>query len=121
MDTSKDYILMCDEAIPVQKGWKIQEGDHYSTMFSTGIVNSTTIHYFPQYGERNFTWLPRQDQIQNMIQKADVILLQKFVDWILTNWAIDISYTYEQLWLMYYMEIKQEMEWNVKKKKWTTL
>lgn len=88
MDTTKEYISMCEKAIEIQKLWNPTYGDYLSETFihrfncrKVGIYLSVTHQNFvKEYKNKDerraefidefkteFDWLPRQDQLQEML------------------------------------------------------
>jgi len=121
MDTSELYIKMCDcDEIqePKRKGGLVHGDYFYSPTYRDwdivydknkcyrfGIINDTT-------------WLPRQDQIQEMILKYDYhspfMQLCRWSEW---TYVIDKEYfdkftSMEQLWLAFYMKKKHGKVWD---------
>jgi len=119
MDTSKYYILMCGKAKEIQelrREWK--EGD----IFSRGHIDFNKICYVScdaltsWYIRRNDDiWLPRQDQLQEMINKNNFEAYKEFELWYL-NADIKQFTSLEQLWLAFVMKEKNNKLWN--RKKW---
>ncbi len=141
MDTSKEYIKMCEKAIGIQKLWKVKEGDYACiierehnndlnesviitevsrvseiTHFSTlGLKNDYSASWF--YPERNI-WLPKQDQLQGMLNRTTWHLEQSFHYWFLERSKIkgnSDKRTMEQLWLAFVMKENFNKTWNGKK------
>ncbi len=129
MDTSKEYIKMCERAEEIQKNWRpTVEDDVYIPLFETVSFIKNEVFYkgyfiwgFPtQMTKEDLIWLPRQDQLQEMIQeKYEMKLagnyqmlyhllhfadLHKFDDW-----------SMEQLWLAFVMKEKYKKVWNGEK------
>ena len=129
MDTSEIYIKMCD-CDEVQRGWEPDWGDWYKDG-QNGDVQCVAIDdeedvaddlercghkYCPM-------WLPRQDQIQEELDKkkynAAYVLLQRINQWMTetadkTLISQDTHYSMEQLWLMFYMNENHNKIWNGK-------
>jgi len=102
MDTSKEYILMCEKAEEIQKQWEPKEWDYvYNQDDVFGYIDRSEIHiwcilpesiadsgYYGPYlydGEicderyKDCIWIPRQDQLQEMLsQYENMTLLFKF-------------------------------------------
>ena len=74
MDTSGDYIKMCEQATEVQEAWLSSHGDYYLWRYKTGRYGHWHINPV-MWGlpgrrrrlSRQNIWLPRQDQLQKMI------------------------------------------------------
>ncbi len=133
MDTSEIYINMCD-CPEIQKQWKLQNGDFfYDIRISIGngvcpyMIGYEGKHFdeFGEYADVEFcTWLPRQDQIQEMIDDDPMYKkgqgwctmprkftkrLAEFVD---SNDYNMVATSMEQLWLAFYMEEKYSLVWD---------
>ena len=88
MDTSKEYIKMCEKAKEIQEAWKPQESDVIFSVAEKGIKYvSSNPHYWTNCdlikdyqiiknpkGIKTVAnvwyevvWLPRQDQLQEMV------------------------------------------------------
>lgn len=131
MDTSKEYILMCDKALEIQlKILKYQNDDgivycsHCDKTYDFGFDNFmwqeefgngekcqqfTSSYYtsdFPIYHGKKAIWLPRQDQLQDMIKNSysnliePLIALLSFFEFF--KYPTTLS-SFEQLWLAYIM------------------
>ncbi len=72
MDTSKEYIKMCD-CEEIQNEWTRQAGDFYS-------INREDVSVYFGMDDSYMMWLPRQDQLQEMI-KLDTY------EWIKKCWS----------------------------------
>lgn len=113
MDTSPEYVKQCEKAEEIQKGHELEEPDYFST---DGVkVESFCYEYQPDAG----IWLPRQDQLQDMIRLfpdvkfMPVHLVEKIHKFMFTDYA---EYTclfgsMEQLWLAFYMKEQYEKSW----------
>ena len=80
MDTSKEYIRMCERAEEIQKNWRpAVEDDVYIHSFETVSFIKNEVFYkgyfiwgFPtQITKEDLIWLPRQDQLQEMIMNME--------------------------------------------------
>lgn len=153
MDTSKEYVKMCSEAPEIQALHKPEEGDFYCN----GGFKGSIYHENPgpvkvccgvQQDEKcvvtlcgphnnwetdgdraNRVWLPRQDQLQEMVirwgkdPKPEYwpLLLFGFVDWSKNYALITERYmkepcpfpdTLEKLWFSFVMHDKYKKMWN---------
>lgn len=118
MNISKEYIKMCDcpeiqehkPKITKNKNWLTKEGvliDIVGNYWSTG-------HYQ--------AWLPRQDQIQEMLPdifsyREIVPLTQKFAKFtvmVIQKYRF-MGRTMEQFWLAFYMHEEHKKTWNGEK------
>jgi len=111
MDTTKEYIKMCDcPEIQVQVGeYDEHNYIHLGDDFGLGNLNDQV-------------WLPRQDQLQEMIELVDGVnyhfqdLNRHFSDWIKRHdcrW-MHCTASAEQLWLAFVMKEKYNKAWNGK-------
>jgi hypothetical protein len=138
MDTSKEYILMCEKAEEIQKQWKPKEWDCvYNQGDVFGYIDRSEIHvwcilpesiadsgYYGPYvydGEicderyKDCIWIPRQDQLYEIswTSKFDNLRFhEKMVDWFGKEHHNDMFSSMEQLWLCYVMEEKYNKHWN---------
>ena len=121
MDTSKAYIKMCD--CP-----EIQDKDMGGLyMFNHGPVKGRLYWSDTEIGKSADVdiWLPRQDQIQEMLfpsleemQLSIIEMIEEFDVFVMeTNLANEALGSMEQLWLAFYMHEKYQKIWNGKK--WT--
>lgn len=123
MDTSKEYIDMCEKAKELQHSC-----DEKTLKFIHHIVNWHINEHF-EYSFRTFfvkkeddcslqlIWLPRQDQLQDMMEYeypiADLqISLNNFIDD--DSSILNEIKSMEQLWLAFVMKKKHNKEWDGK-------
>lgn len=112
MDTSKEYIKMCDcEEIQDGKGRNVsfQNIDREGDWWIQVDIQSTDGHN---------VWLPRQDQLQEMLNYKEPIvfnLVSNLNIWIMDN-PKKVCFSMEQLWLEFVMETKHNKTWD--KDKW---
>lgn len=117
MDTSKKYIKMCEKATKIQSG---SQFGHVKFNYFAG--QSLRIYYGGiDTIETHYIWLPRQDQLQEMLPNYDLDSLEvKF-----HLWLNDINYSsnselksFEQLWLAFVMKEKFNKYWDNEKSDW---
>lgn len=130
MDTSEVYIKMCEKAEEIQElrvptttqspysFW--QEGDYY---FLDKEPSVYSFHWSPHHIS-NAVWLPRQDQLQEMVRSETTIgtatakpesswqLSQRFWNWLWSKEEIVSDKSMEQLWLAFVMKEKYGKVWN---------
>jgi len=127
MDTSEQYIKMCEKAEEIQRLRPIEPpfdkweaGDFYAADCPLGPCVS--VHNDAgSYGLGQFTtWLPRQDQLQEMMMPslgndfigcAPFILNERLHDSLprgIVNWGA----SYEELWLAFVMKKRYNKIWN---------
>lgn len=148
MDTSEKYILMCEKAEEVQEAWKPDKGD----FFILGIINTRSKHFAISILGCHWaecescrtevddlrdecTWLPRQDQLQEMVYHEAVepwLILDDIHSTITpfsteTEVPISIKSQYakftsmEQLWLAFVMHEKYQKRWSEKDNEWISI
>jgi hypothetical protein len=121
MDKSSQYIKMCESAKVIQKQWKPEFGDFFVSM-SLGLTSpcqpiandlEKKVSYLKTI---NAVWLPRQDQLQEMV-------IEKYA----TPWDLTIAFSnvlmadngpyfdnfdsMEKLWLAFIMFEKHKKKW----------
>ncbi len=114
MDTSKEYVKMCQLATEIQKD------DFDIKDFKHDISDGNMI--YPKY-----VWLPRQDQLQDMLKYKvhKHFLAYKFALWChggqefgkiipAHNTGVDGDNSMEQLWLAFVMKENYDKKWNGK-------
>ena len=120
MDTSKQYIEMCN--CPEIQGdrdgnsqateWR--EGDYLCQPTIGGATNDKVFTEYewarePWFG--TYLWLPRQDQLQEMLHKEFVLQLIDLQDMVEEGRWHDVD-SMEQLWLAFVMKEKHGKTWN---------
>jgi hypothetical protein len=122
MDTSKRYIEMCEKAEEIQK---IEPSNSYSK-FQQGNVYHFDDRVYYQHVPPNVpgiktTWLPRQDQLQDMIKAYDdkeYTADEKRAVWFMVyEFSVSTEFdSFESLWLQFvmchkYFKIWKDQEW----------
>jgi len=138
MDTTPKYIKMCEMAEEIQEGWEPKEGNcAYSLRGGAYILFTQVILIGDALGRFKFdhTWLPRQDQLQEMINQDCVLheQIELFGEWCnpydeyqrdhcrrMQNYVESLA-SFEQLWLAYVMHEKYGKVWDDKKEEWVHL
>jgi len=139
MKIDKKYIKMCEKAEEIQKKWKPQEWDYcycygefggvvvlseYETdggVYGHGIEDGKIICTDIDYMEREIKhiWLPRQDQLQEMLNikwhELGIILYLLIGFWKVNEKKFS---SIEQLLLAFVMKKKYNKEWNDEKEEW---
>jgi len=132
MEKIDQYIKMCEKAIEIQESYRsrIPSGDD---MFRGKIYHGIELfgHLTPTNVPvtDNYIWLPRQEQLQEMIfEKTAVSLACRFKDFIVrplfdktAPYKFTPDYSMEQLWLAYVMYTKFGKVWNQDKSGWSSL
>lgn len=128
MDTSKEYIKMCNES-EIQKYWKFEVGDYVFRrdkkdikIICEGCYDVFDVVAINDLSRQDLILLPKQDQLQSMI---DFMQHDKFYyainDEEYSSWIVDKKRiprfnvrSYEQLWLAFVMKEKYNKVWNGK-------
>ena len=63
---------------------------------------------------REDVWLPRQDQLQEMMNESKFILIERFYKFVNDNIPFCREKSMEQLWLVFVMKEKFNKMWNGK-------
>ena len=139
MDTSEIYIKMCD-CEEVQSRWKVEVGDWFfctckdlGTFYPMGFKpngfglqvlceGDADLHNEKLINSPTDVWLPRQDQIQEMIlplgYRIQAQLLYELTNFSRQSRDMNGEYLYpsfEQLWLAFYMYEKHSKVWTGEK------
>ena len=128
MDISKEYILMCEEAKEIQDLWNNPEvGDFtYNPPYSrwdswVGCVGDKDCYLVKNTENGSSIWLPRQDQLQEMIVTlgmSSATFLQTMANKVWDSMQSCDYYlqfkSMEQLWLGFIMFEKYNKKWNGK-------
>ena len=119
MDTSETYIKMCSKATEIQT-LRLQLHS-YGTKDYWAYLSETPINS-PLLGKRKIIiWIPRQDQLQEMIMPSLGSDFKGFAPFILnerlyTSLSVDGIYnwgrSFEQLWLAFIMKELYSKVWN---------
>jgi len=123
MDTTEKYIKMCEKAGEIQKNHHWQAGDWHMLGGSNNRGNPrilggslyTIIQNSFYNWERESIWLPRQDQLQEMVG----ITPKTFTGFI--KKAVTLPTTpdsFEQLWLHLVMSEEYGKVWDEEKGEW---
>jgi len=134
MDTSREYITMCDEAEEIQKSWLPEHGDFFIgernklRVWIDGINDPDKVVTGVEVEFRDgiphltrYIWLPRLDQLIEMAQEAQIRyerITQAFLDWTRRDYGTlpgqprRIFTSLEQIWLAFVMLRKHGKKWN---------
>ena len=137
MDVSSEYIQMCDTkeiqndwSVPDKEHWwfypKVMKGDIYywetrnGRKEMIGLCNSNgkipALNCANVNNKFKVTWLPRQDQLQDMIDDASEFreILIRWRCWMDSLYGEKSMYlnSMEQLWLAFVMKEKYNKVWN---------
>ncbi len=131
MDFTEKYIKMCKEAKEIQEQAKKFVETH-SVLYFAKIVDKSFqgifVYPYEIYLNDNDTahyiWLPRQDQLQEMLKSpiSQMMCLVEEIELETTDpfrkeYFIKFE-TLEQLWLAFVMEKKYYKRWDEEKEKW---
>jgi len=119
MDKTKEYKEMCRKAVEVQEYW--HNSPHTITEWARSYFVSpkddSLIHYYdfesyPQHST-GYTWLPRQDQLQDMVETNINYLMSRFTTCMVSfqDEYIEQFRSMEQLWLAFVMHEKFSKVW----------
>ena len=132
MDVTIEYSKMCDKAEEIQKLWKFTKGDYFTSVKQAEIKIGPTIvdnfwledEYTKEVIEKEgypkeWIWLPRQDQLQDMMKIHTVSEVKECIeDCEFTDDVDDIRHTsydefksLEMFWLAYVMHERFEKSW----------
>ena len=124
MDVSKEYIDMCRRAVEIQELWEPKSGD----FTYLADIQSVNIFAYGQKKECSEIWLPRQDQLQGVVdwesRGENGTYYQTYA---LKNWSSDQIYSMrysnsdeafndkydslEKVWLAFVMDEKYGKKW----------
>ena len=123
MDTSEQYIKMCD-CPEIQNGYLYDNGDFFfdTKKKDVGVFHGKLVWLANLDMKENKIWLPRQDQIQKMMKYLSLWELM-YGFW---KYIQDLNYlgtkpdeyliknfnSMEQLWLAFYMKEKHNKVWD---------
>lgn len=120
------YIKMCKEAKEIQELWKPKKGDK-------ALLDSGFIDYIDElWDKKGFTWLPRQEDLQEIFQEAHgngihvSTVVNLFYMWFwdeYNNKQKDCceQYDWNVLWLCFVMERLYGKYWNSKTESWEVI
>ena len=125
MDASEKYIEMCRAADEIQKAWEPSDGDYYRYFIldNPQVYIRSARHGVDPVDPEHWIWLPRQDQLQDLLDGDLTDIAEGFYDYMTAG-----GYNYEcpefndtrckeygsmeQLWLAYVMESKYSKQWD---------
>ena len=128
MDTTLKYIKMCEEAKEIQDlAPKIRTRIHTKmnicicsddkfglggVYYCMDTVSDDGITVESTYA----VWLPRQDQLQEILNKTTYFILMDFTNFVDSKWGYEScvvnKYSMEQLWLAFVMKEKFNKHWD---------
>ena len=104
MDMSETYQKMCD-CEEVQNQWR---------RFSVDVSQDSLVWGGESERNHDMLWLPRQDQIQEMLQLELHELLELCSESVIQEALYRYAESFEQLWLAVYMDEKHGKAWDGK-------
>lgn len=116
MDTTPEYVKMCEKAVEVQDLHDVAEGDVAASIYENGYVHATIANELDiGWTGVSGTWLPRQDQLQEMVAPVYVDpkprkLAKALWDWIAAT-APKPDDSMEKLWLCFVMKERYSKTW----------
>ena len=148
MDTTPKYIKMCEEAEEIQKKWNFEDGDFYLHRFpdkeghfvgkeinmclcpSCNVKDSHGDTHVNEYCPKGRNiWLPRQDQLQEIIDWEGLpvdcgvglhFICNELIQFLKQNQSQTQQLnSMEQLWLAFIMKEKFNKIWDNKEETWT--
>jgi len=117
MDTSKEYIKMCDckeiQLFPLASKW-----ERWSMWFFWDALFAGNA--LPDYCSP--IWLPHQDQLQEMLDDSpNPARMHNLLIWAGIEFDIKDMRTWEQLWLAFVMWELHAKQWLTSEQKWVTV
>jgi len=121
MDTSKRYIKMCEKAKELNYSPSGSDGNWY--YYPEEDIVKCRNSYEGDFGD---VWLPRQDQLQEMVRVATISIQQFEEEYSMDVWHTQyrtyekepdcefVATSMEQLWLAFVMKEKYNNTWNGK-------
>jgi hypothetical protein len=121
MDTSEQYIKMCD-CDEIQGTWELKEGDlvywpsdpSNIEPFAAEDVDAWTIDEIKKEPAGG-VWLPRRDQSLDMLGYQLGRMIDIFCEWIDSAVFSSPHNSMEQIWLAFVMHEKFNKKWNGEK------
>jgi hypothetical protein len=143
MDATNRYAIMCRKAAEIQNLWNpkqcdfiinledLEEGLSFCRQ-AESLVQVVDLYYQDHVGKEyqqecqdlkdNALWLPRQDQLQKIVEPDNSKIYAFMIKVIESQYyesskgaylaATDVFYSMEQLWLGYIMKEKYNKVWN---------
>ena len=127
MDTTSEYVKMCQEAKEIQALWPLEDGDFYIPKPSSlqgavlafcalcNIKDSFGNVFIGEQNKGDYIWLPRQDQLQELVKERGLQSLTwniyQFTESV-SGGGFTIEGSMEQLWLAFVMEEKFGKIWD---------
>jgi len=126
MDTSETYIKMCDKAGEIQAQREAIIGNFYYDPLTgvriVGTIDSDGVNPFTifnkQLEDSRYIWLPRQDQLQDMVGESNPLdLVARLASEVSPFGVLDDPYWHpftsmEQLWLAFLLAEKYGKYWD---------
>ena len=122
------YIEMCRKAEEIQEDRVLMSGDYYELFAKRGkvkICNRGITRGYRDLISQNSDWLPRLDQLIEMLDIPLQKLLTDIYHWdcggLGAGWPTGMDHSWEVMFLGYLMETKFEKKWSFEKREWVSL
>ena len=117
MDTSEINIKMCKKAVEIQDQRKFwTRGDWVIEHYPEPHGDKISVETWEIYRAKDETWLPCQDQLQEMVLNGEITwnrLAWDFGDFFRRKPSYaNLFYTAEQAWLAFVMSVNYDKTWN---------
>ena len=123
MDCSNEYVDMCRKATEIQNKHEWKDGDFVADSFvgfhcfnySIGIHCDECKREYGKWSA-NATWLPRQDQLQAMIDFSKEMEFSGLYELttFLRFYGFEKNWSMEQLWLAFVQNQLHQLKWDGK-------
>ena len=113
MDTSEQYIDMCEKAIGVQQ-LCVEYGKNYNWYKSLFLTKQHHVYEsWYQYKHGENIWIPRQDQLQDILGDYNICMQLIYGSVEYSDYPNATNFTtMEQLWLAIVMKTKFDKRWS---------
>ena len=125
MDESPEYVKRCRKAVKIQELKPEEYGDFYATQDGeTGVYGTEDTYVSNFWGELMLIWLPRQDELQEMVKGVSVYgLIHRMNHFVYgedgeTDFNDHSCISMEQLWLAFVMKAKYQKVWDSNQNDW---
>lgn len=113
MDTTETYIKMCEGAEEIQRVWAKRNKDtDLAAHKGTHDICVILAEHFSGGETDKYIWLPRQDQLQDMVELSLDVMNYSFYVFSMAVGALNKFTSMEQLWLAFVMKEKYGKVWN---------
>jgi hypothetical protein len=118
MDKSETYIKMCEKATEIKNDHEWDNGDwaYWPKNGDVYPLCDNRENSVQEQGSMGYVWLPRQDQLQEIVCDKFRLQMPGFMVNDLNCWNAHIEWhkitSMEQLWLAFVMSKKHQKQWN---------